>query len=97
MAFNKIPEVIVRMSVYDYAGLLRSYAPKRVSVWYSPSGGKLNAGLRDTADCDVVLDTAGEVSLDKDLDGNAMEWLYENQELQPNAAKELLSDYDPED
>lgn len=32
-----------------------------------------------------------------DLSGNAKEWLYENQELQPNAAKELLADYDPED
>lgn len=32
-----------------------------------------------------------------DLSGNAKDWLYENQELQPNAAKELLAEYDPED
>lgn len=32
-----------------------------------------------------------------DLSGNAKEWLYENQELQPNAAEELLVDYEPED
>lgn len=31
-----------------------------------------------------------------DLPGNAKDWLYENQELQPNAAKELLADYEPE-
>nr|DAF73067.1 MAG TPA: hypothetical protein [Caudoviricetes sp.] len=29
--------------------------------------------------------------------GNAKDWPYRNQELQPKAAKELLSDYDPED
>lgn len=32
-----------------------------------------------------------------DLSGNAREWLYENQELQPNVAQELLAEYDPED
>lgn len=32
-----------------------------------------------------------------DLSGNAIDWLYDNQELQPNAAKELLAEYDPED
>ena len=36
MAFNKIPEVLVKMSVYDYADLLRKYAPPSVCVWYTP-------------------------------------------------------------
>ena len=32
-----------------------------------------------------------------DLSGNSAVWMYENQELQPKAAKELLADYDPGD
>lgn len=31
-----------------------------------------------------------------DFSENAKEWLFDNQELQPNAAKELLADYEPE-
>lgn len=30
-----------------------------------------------------------------DLSGNAIDWLYENQGIQPNAAQELLAEYDP--
>ena len=32
-----------------------------------------------------------------DLDGNAKDWLYNNQEFQPKAAKELLANYGTED
>ena len=32
-----------------------------------------------------------------DLNGNVRDWLYDNQELQPKAAGELLADYEPED
>jgi hypothetical protein len=63
-----MPEVSVKMSVYDYADLLNAYAPVGVSVWYSPASGELSAGLRDTADKDVTLPRNGVMCLDNDLD-----------------------------
>lgn len=56
------------MSVYDYADLLRKYAPPSVCVWYTPSTGELKAGLRDTADRDITLLRNGEMCFDDDLD-----------------------------
>lgn len=66
--FSHIPNVIVKMSVYDYADLLRKYAPPSVCVWYMQSTGELKTGLRDTADRDIVLPRDGEMCLDDDLD-----------------------------
>ena len=68
MAFSTTPTVTVKMSVYDYADLLRKYAPPTVCVWYMPSTRELKAGLRDTADKDIVLPRNGEMCLDNDLD-----------------------------
>lgn len=50
-------------------------------------------------DADVVQFCTPLVAMPQqfaDIGGNAKDWLYENQELQPEAAKELLADYDPE-
>ena len=66
--FSHIPNVTVKMSVYDYADLLRKYAPPAAAVWYMPSTGELKAGLRDTADKDVILPRNGLMCLDDDLD-----------------------------
>lgn len=68
MAFIETPTVQVKMSVYDYADLLRKYAPPTVCVWYMPSTRELKAGFRDTADKDIVLLRNGEMCLDDDLD-----------------------------
>lgn len=62
------PNVTVKMSVYDYADLLRNYAPPTATVWYMPSTGELKAGLRDTAVEDVTLPRNGVMCLDDDLD-----------------------------
>lgn len=66
--FSHKPNVIVKMSVYDYADLLRKYAPPTVCVWYMPSTRELKAGFRDTADKDIVLQMNGEMCLDDDID-----------------------------
>lgn len=66
--FSHGPSVVVKMSVYDYANLLREYAPPSVCVWYVPSTRELKAGFRDTADKDIVLQMNGEMWLDDDLD-----------------------------
>lgn len=68
MAFNKTPEVTVKMTVHDLAELLTAYAPVGVSVWYSPARGALLAGLRTTDERDTVIKTDNTVDLDETLD-----------------------------
>lgn len=68
MTLSRIPKVHVTMSVYDYADLLRKYAPTTVAVWHSPSTGELKAGRRDTVNRDVTLPRNGTMCLDDDLD-----------------------------
>lgn len=68
MAFAKMPEVLVKMTVHDCAELLCSYAPVGVSVWYSPAVKKIIAGLRTTDKRDMIIDTSSMVDLDETLD-----------------------------
>ena len=68
--------------------------PNRLLVVLPPE----DAG--DVFSADVVQSGTPLVAVPKqyaDLDGNAKDWLYNNQELQPKAAKELLGDYESED
>lgn len=65
--FSHIPNITVKMSVYDYADVLRTYAPPSVCVWYMPNTGELKAGLRDSSDTYVTLPRNGTMCLDDDL------------------------------
>nr|DAF73065.1 MAG TPA: hypothetical protein [Caudoviricetes sp.] len=67
MAFSKRPEVTVKMTVHDLAELLTAYAPVGVSVWYSPGRKELVAGLRDTDERDIAIDTGDTVDLNETL------------------------------
>lgn len=91
------PGELSRVTTYDnvhYIVTPLQGEPNRLLVVLPPE----DAGYVFSADvvqfCDPLVAVPKQYA---DLDGNAKDWLYFNQELQPKAAEELLADYEPED